>query len=219
MNFLAHFLLAEPLRPDHRASPQTLLGAVLPDLHRGPLPTNLHPDTAAAVTQHHRVDAFTDTHPAVAQSKARLSRLLQNDTTARFAAITVDILYDHLLCLDWPAYTHTPLADYTASVHQRLATLDHTTTDHPTTNHPSPRAAAALHRIRDTQLLEHYATPDGLRTALDRFSAYLSHRFSRHAEQPIDLTPAVDDLLDDLTGFRNDFTDFFPQLQRYAGSP
>ncbi|MEM6552287.1 MAG: acyl carrier protein phosphodiesterase [Planctomycetota bacterium] len=203
MNFLAHLLLAESLTPNTSASPETLLGAVLPDLHRGPLPENLHPDTAAAVTQHQRIDAFTDTHPAFANSKARLTRLLQHPTAARFTAITIDIVYDHLLCLDWPIYTDAPLADYTRSVHQRLAQLNH---------NPSPRAAAALHRIRDTRLLELYATAQGLHTALERFSAYLSHRFAR----TIDLTPAIDDLRDSLTGFRDDFADFFPQLQRYA---
>ncbi|MEM1213672.1 MAG: ACP phosphodiesterase [Planctomycetota bacterium] len=213
MNFLAHFLLAESLTPGTPATPETLLGAVLPDLHRGPLPQSLHPDTTAAVTQHHRIDAFTDTHPAFAHSKARLSRLLQHPTAQRFTAITIDILYDHLLCLAWPAYHDAPLADYTASVHQRLDTLNH----HPA-RQPSRRAATALQRIRETRLLELYATPQGLRAALERFSAYLSHRFVRHTPQPIDLTPAVDDLLDDLAGFRNDFADFFPKLQRYAAN-
>lgn len=64
VNFLAHLYLAEP-------TPASWIGNLLPDLTTGPTDPDLHPDVIAGAANHRRVDAYTDTHPVFARTRAR----------------------------------------------------------------------------------------------------------------------------------------------------
>lgn len=170
----------------------------MPDLVRGPLPADAPERIAAACRLHRCIDAFTDTHPLVAQSKNRL-----RDRHGRYAGILVDIFYDHYLARDWAQYSDQPLADYVAHVYRSLDSAR----EHIPLNMHQP-----LDRMIEQNWLECYAHVDGIRLTLQRMSIGLTKRFSR----PVDLAIAASELLDQGEALAADFHAFFPQLVAYA---
>jgi acyl carrier protein phosphodiesterase len=194
MNFLAHLYLAE-------ATPHAWIGAILPDLMRIRGDGGLHPAVYAAVVQHRRIDAFTDTHPLVGRAKARLF-----PRHGRYSGILVDVFFDHFLASDWPRYSPTPLPDFIAGVHGALA--DHRCLWPAST-------AAVFDRLIAQDWLSSYATVAGIEHVLWRMSRRFGERFGRE----VDLACAVAELVeqrDDLTG---DFREFFPELIVCAHAP
>jgi acyl carrier protein phosphodiesterase len=85
MNFLAHALLAGD-------SPALVVGGVVGDWIKGPLPGALPDDLARGVALHRAIDTFAETHPAFCLSRARMS-----PARRRYAGVLVDIFWDHLL--------------------------------------------------------------------------------------------------------------------------
>lgn len=193
MNFLAHLYLADP-------TPASRIGNLLPDLCRIRPGTPLHPDVAAGVANHRRVDAFTDTHPLFARSKARLF-----PGCGRFSGIVVDIFYDHFLTLAWDAHCSAPLPDFVAQVHRDFR-------DHPRLMPPAVQPI--LVRLADQHWLLSYGDADGLRLCFRRMSVRFSERFGREVR----LEQAVDLLAEHGDGLRRDFEAFFPQLVRHIHS-
>jgi acyl carrier protein phosphodiesterase len=66
MNFLAHALLAGD-------DPALVVGGVVGDWIKGPLPAGLPPDLARGVALHRAIDSHAETHPAFRRSRARVS--------------------------------------------------------------------------------------------------------------------------------------------------
>ncbi|WP_031495876.1 ACP phosphodiesterase [Bryobacter aggregatus] len=88
MNYLGHLILL----PDAGLSS---LGNLLGDFFKGRVDAIAAVDLRIGVALHRQIDRFTDTHPAVLRSKARMSPLRQ-----RVAGVLVDIFYDHFLAQD-----------------------------------------------------------------------------------------------------------------------
>ena len=84
-----------------------LAGAVLGDWFRGALPPDLPADLALSVRLHRRVDVVTDRHARVQAARADFGPGLR-----RYAGILLDLLYDHALALDWPAFSAESLEDF-----------------------------------------------------------------------------------------------------------
>src|SRR5512146_2863292 len=105
MNFLAHALLAGDV-------PALIVGGVVGDWIKGPLPGALPGDLARGVALHRAVDAFSETHPAFRRSRSRVSA-----ERRRYAGVLVDIFYDHLLARDWAAIHRQPLQEYCRTVY------------------------------------------------------------------------------------------------------
>ena len=57
----------------------------------------------AGVELHQRIDAFTDDHPEVHKTKARL----REAGFGKYAPVIADVLYDHLLARDFGRYSPT----------------------------------------------------------------------------------------------------------------
>jgi acyl carrier protein phosphodiesterase len=110
MNFLAHLYLADR-RPD------ALLGSLMGDFVKGPLQGRFPPELTRALSQHRKVDAFTDAHPMVRVSRARMP-----PARRRFAGIMVDVFYDHFLALHWEDYADQPLEAFAHEVYALLRT-------------------------------------------------------------------------------------------------
>ncbi|MEM6459149.1 MAG: ACP phosphodiesterase [Planctomycetota bacterium] len=192
MNFLAHLVLADD-------TPASRLGNLLPDLHRGRLPDGLHPEVAAGVRRHRRVDAYTDRHPAFERSRRRL-----RPDQGRYAGVIADVLYDHTLCLRWSDYVAMPRRTFIDSCYAAMrGRLDLV----------PPRAGAIVRAAAAEDWLGHYDTVDGIRHTLRRLSARLRERFGRE----VDLAAAADVLQRDLDGFLADFDVFFPDLIAHLG--
>ncbi|KAB8310054.1 DUF479 domain-containing protein [Erwinia endophytica] len=89
MNFLAHLHLAS-------LANSSLPGNLMADFVRGN-PREVWPeDIAAGILLHRRIDVMTDSLPEV-----RAARALFRAETYRVAPITLDVVWDHFLSLNW----------------------------------------------------------------------------------------------------------------------
>lgn len=109
MNYLAHVFLAGPTHASR-------FGNLLGDFMRGVDLASLPAAVRDGVEQHRRVDAFTDRHPLVKRSHARLPAGLR-----RFAGILVDVFHDHLLTRHWQRFAaDLRLTELTADVYRAI---------------------------------------------------------------------------------------------------
>jgi acyl carrier protein phosphodiesterase len=177
MNFLAHAVLAGN-------DPALIVGGVVGDWIKGPLPGSLPPDLARGVALHRAIDSHAETHPAFQRSRQRMSA-----GRRRYAGVLVDIFYDHLLARDWA--DETPLAAACGVIYghieARLADLPE-----------SARPALTLMARQDW--LASYADIEGIADVLCR----MSHR----ARQPNPLAGGEEEFLRDAAGFEADFLEW-----------
>ncbi len=219
MNFLAHLYLADP-------TPASMIGNLLPDLVPGPLnrgvqaqlrtgvDSRLHtvghrgehrggspgldPGVLAGAINHKRVDAFTDTHPVFARSRARL-----RPRHGRYSAILTDMFYDHVLAKHWNRYHDQPLDEFIDRAYTAMS--EHT--------HLMPEPMAAITgRMIEQDWLRSYSTADGMR----RILTMMSVRFSERLARSVELEHAVEDLQRHGDDFTDDFHEFFPELTDYV---
>ncbi|MDE2118011.1 MAG: DUF479 domain-containing protein [Betaproteobacteria bacterium] len=176
MNFLAHALLAGD-------APPLIVGGVIGDWIKGPLPGVLPDDLAKGVALHRAIDSFAESHPAFRRSRSRISA-----DRRRYAGVLVDVFYDHLLARNWAVVHHRPLDEYCEAVYRlindRLKEL-------PISSHP------ALTLMAREDWLTSYAQVEGIADVLARMS--------RRARQPNPLANGEQEFLADVDGFTSDF--------------
>ncbi|BAM03799.1 ACP phosphodiesterase [Phycisphaera mikurensis] len=171
MNFLAHLYLA---RPRGVAEPAALVGALMPDLVRGPLPLGLPPAVCSQVRRHRRIDRATDAHPAFLEAAAFFRPRL-----GRFAGIAADVCLDAALCRAWPGLHPLPLEEAIRRYHGGL---------YAGRGHMPPRMRAACRRMLRQGWLLRYASRAGLLATFGQMSGHFAQRLHR----PVDLTPAAE---------------------------
>lgn len=186
MNFLAHLVLAPQ-------TPQGLVGSIAPDLVRGPLPADLDPAVREAAKEHQWIDRFTDSHPAHARSRRRLTECVDS----RLSGIVADVLYDHVLAHGWSGWRQDRLAGYVASAERLLV--------QGAPFMPAPMRVI-VERMLGEQWLVSYASASGLRQRLTQMSRRLSARVGR----PMDLTMTIDQI----EHYREQTIDDFAELWR-----
>ena len=192
MNFLAHIYL----------SPQTddeILGSVLGDFVKGPLNApQLRLEFGAGVLRgialHRRIDAFTDRHPAVRASMARVS-----DRRRRYAGVMIDLFYDHFLASLWHDFHDQPLAHFSARVYRLLDQNRHSFPD---------RLQRMLPIMIAEDWLGSYRKPAAVARALDR----IAKRFPGNCP----LSGAAEELQIHNRDFAADFRRFMPDVMAYA---
>lgn len=191
MNWLAHALLSEP-------DAEFRLGNLLADLVKGRDRAKMPPGFLRGVRCHQAIDVFTDAHPVVARSRARLP-----EEHGRCAGILVDVFYDHVLARNWGRFADVPLEDFTAGVYASARSL----------SLPLPAdVREALGRMADADLLGSYREAAGIEAALRRLSARLTRRTGR----PFALERAVPYLVAEYAAFEGDFLEFFPELSDHV---
>ncbi|MBW7903760.1 MAG: DUF479 domain-containing protein [Rhodocyclaceae bacterium] len=187
MNFLAHAVLAGD-------DPALIVGGVVGDWIKGPLPGALPADLARGVALHRAIDGFAETHPAFRASRARVS-----PARRRYAGVLVDIFYDHLLARDWAEHRDDALAAYCARVYRDIAgRLD---------DLPEP-AHEALRRMADEDWLRSYAGIDGIADVL--------RRMSRRARQPNPLAGGEAEFVAEAAGFAADFREWLGDARGFV---
>ena len=191
MNWLAHVFLSEP-------DVEFRLGNLLADIIRGEELRRMSAGFQRGVQKHKQIDAFTDSHPLVKRSRARVSVEFR-----RFSGVLVDVFYDHLLATQWDRYSPIVLDAFTAKFY---ADIESSKIELPAS------ARVTLDRIIRHDLLGSYRRIEGVERALRRISAYLSSRWNREFA----LEQGVADLIAHRAGFDADFAEFFPQLQAAA---
>jgi len=187
MNFLAHALLASD-------DPALIVGGVVGDWIKGPLPGQLPADLARGVALHRAIDSHAESHPAFRTSRARVS-----PARRRYAGIFVDIFYDHLLARDWTEHHATPLATYCQGVYRHIAGRFH---DLPLSAHH------ALQLMARENWLHSYTGIDGIADVLQRMS--------QRARQPNPLAGGEVEFLTDASGFADDFRGWLVDAREFA---
>lgn len=189
MNYLAHLYLAGD--DDDRAA-----GALLGDFVKGRL-ENLpfDPPIVHGIRLHRAIDAYTDAHPLVRQSRERLVE------RRRVSGIIVDLVYDHFLAVHWARYAPEPLPVFSARSYQRLL---------PRLASFPPRLQTALPRMAEQDWLSAYAEFDNVVYALERID--------RRLRRPGALVGVRGDLTANYRGLEQDFLAFFPQLMVHVAA-
>ena len=110
MNFLAHLFLSG----DHE---EILVGNLLEDFIVGRIehPRNVHfPKIIKdGILLHRLIDSFTDTHPFVSHCKSVLYEKYH-----KYAAVVIDIYFDHYLAIHWQLYSTEPFDDFRKRIHE-----------------------------------------------------------------------------------------------------
>ncbi len=192
MNWLAHALLSKP-------AIEFRLGNLLADLIKGRDRAGMSAGFLDGVRHHQAIDAFTDAHPTVHRSRARIG-----DDYPHAQGILIDVFYDHFLALDWGRYSAEPLDVFTARLYADIRAE----------KGPLPEEAQrALERMITEDRLGSYRRLDGIEAALRRVSLRLAARIGRD----LGLERGVSELVANFDALRADFAEFFPQLQAHAG--
>ncbi len=108
MNFLGHIFLT----PN---DDEILLGNFIADSVKGNPEKFYSGKIVEGIRFHRAIDEFTDNHPLVKQGVERF-----RGTQARYAAVVIDVIYDHILASNWTEFHSDELDILTQSVYQRL---------------------------------------------------------------------------------------------------
>ncbi len=187
MNFLAHF---------HQAWPEQglLVGALEGDYYKGVIGTELPHDIATGVRLHRAIDAYTDSHPELAELRARFPAGLR-----RYAGILLDLSFDHYLSKHWQHFSDDSLNEFN---HQVLHVLE------AHREHLGPNTRIMLERMQEYDILNRYHDWGMVIGAAER----IGNRFSRH-------NPFLN-LSEELEPMRalmeECFFSFYPQLQQFS---
>lgn len=188
MNYLAHVFLSGN-------DEALLLGNFIADAVKGKQ-LELYPsDVARGIRLHRLIDAYTDTHPVVSETKARLRPHFR-----KYAPVVADLYFDHFLASRFNEFSTEPLEAYTSRVYtlinRHLASL------------PERVQHFFPYMMRQNWLLS-YAEVTGIAQALGGLSRRTS--FDSGMER------AGEELLENYTLYDTDFTLFFPELIAYVG--
>lgn len=192
MNWLAHAFLSKP-------DIEFRLGNLLADLVKGRDRAAMTAGFLDGARHHQAIDAFTDSHPVVHRSRARIGGDYRHAT-----GILVDVFYDHFLALEWERYAAEPLDEFTGRLYADILAG---------TVHFPAEAQTALERMISEDRLGSYRRLDGIEASLRRVSLRLAARIG----QDLGLERGVSELVANFEGLRGDFAEFFPQLQAHAG--
>jgi acyl carrier protein phosphodiesterase len=190
LNWLAHVFLSEP-------DIEFQLGNLLADIVRKQQREALPDAFIRGALCHHSIDVFTDAHPIVKRSRARLSAQHR-----RFSGVIMDVFYDYLLATHWSAYSSITLDEFTTRFYADAAAANIGLPD---------TAKFTLQRIIEHDLLGQYRSVEGVRNSLRRLSMQLTSRWQRE----FNLDTSVKELIEYESALSEDFAEFFPQLQMH----
>jgi acyl carrier protein phosphodiesterase len=192
VNFLAHLHLADP-------DPGLMLGGVAADFVKPAEIAALPKTVQDGVRLHRLIDGFTDSHPVVRGSIARIAHEYN-----WFAGIIIDVYFDHILARDWSRYSSEPLGEFARRAYAVLEEAVPQTPEEP---------ASFIRWMIDDNRLVGYATPEGIEDTLARLSRRISRRMPKNA---IQLDRAMPLLREQDTNLAADFHSFYPELASFA---
>ena len=187
MNYLAHIYLSGN-------DPQIRVGGLLGDFVKGPLRGELPRHIELGISLHRAIDSWFDRQPEVINARRRFVA-----PHRRFAGITIDLCYDHLLARHWQRFHHQPLSQFSGDFYRQLQ-------DHY--QQLPPRAQRFADHAPRIKLLEGYAADHAIEQALERISLRLS--------RPVDLTQAMPQVEQQLPLLAEEFEQLLPRAQQFA---
>ncbi|MCA0235316.1 MAG: ACP phosphodiesterase [Bacteroidetes bacterium] len=183
MNHLAHCFLSF-------ADEDLLLGNFIGDFVKGNDWQQYPPAVQQGILLHRTIDSYTDSHPMTDRSVARIRPF-----AGRYSPPFTDILYDHLLALNWEKYTDVSFDIFAAQTYRQL---ENRAAEMP------PVLQERLPKMIAGQFLHGYTLREGLEWVLDRFSMRLAGHFDAKALGSF--------FFDEIDAFSEDFNAFFPDL-------
>ncbi len=183
MNFLAHCYLSG-------GHEKLLIGNFMADFLRGPQEGRWPEPIMRGIHLHRAIDEFADSHPLVKQGYHRL-----RPKYGRYAAVIIDVFYDHLLAQNWESFHQQPLPAFAESVYQSLETNAELL---------PPKAKRILPHMVTHDWLSNYAGHYGIERALEGLSRRAS--FANRMDE------ALQALLEDYELFNQEFLNFFPEM-------
>ena len=187
MNFLAHLYLSGNIA-------DIKVGNFIADGVRGKQKKEFSTQIQQGIVLHRAIDTFTDTHPCVDMSVARL-----HDTQGRFAPVVVDIFYDHFLAKNWANYHTQPLEIYAQEFYVFIRTYWEILPE---------RVREVVFYMEKQNWLYNYQSLKGMTKAFEGMS--------KRTKFASNMLTAPQDLEKDYLLFEEDFTAFFPQLVAFS---
>ena len=111
MNHLAHCFLSF-------GNEDLLLGNFIGDYIKGNQWEKYPLEVQRGILLHRTIDSFTDSNPWTHQCSARI-----RPYSKRFSGPVVDILFDHLLTINWERYSPKTLSEFTQETYTMLEHL------------------------------------------------------------------------------------------------
>ncbi len=187
MNFLAHIYLSGE-------DEGITIGNFIADGIKGKNYLKFPEKIQKGILLHRGIDSYTDQHPIVRQSTARL-----HENYGHYSGVIVDILYDHYLAKNWMQYHSQPLAEYVNDFYELLQNSFEIL--------PTRIQRMMPYMISDNWLLS-YATIPGISKILNQMNI--------RTKGVSKMNFAVVELEQFYTEFETEFTSFFTELMVYS---
>ncbi len=189
MNFLAHIYLSG----DNK---EVTIGNFIADGIKGKDYKKYPIQIQNGILLHRGIDSFTDQHPTVRKSTARLHK-----NYGHYSGVIVDILYDHFLAKNWKDYHEQPLDEYVQDFYKLLKSEYDIL--------PSRIQRMMPFMVSDNWLLS-YATIPGIAKILEQMN--------RRLKNISNMNMAVVELEQYYTEFEEEFTSFFIELKTFSSN-
>lgn len=185
MNLVAHQLLSFN-------QPEIQVGNHLGDVIKGRRLSNFPHEIQKGILLHRHIDSFTDSHPVVKRSCARLY-----EDYGKYAPIIVDIFYDYFLIKNWGKFCKKDFNTFRKECYKVLLAYKEL--------YPEPyRHYTELLAKRDW--FYQYSTMEGVELTLNKLGSRTRFFNNMHM--------AVKSLYVDEALFNKDFLEFYPELEQ-----
>ncbi|HLT73122.1 MAG TPA: acyl carrier protein phosphodiesterase [Cyclobacteriaceae bacterium] len=189
MNFLAHLYLSGN-------RPGVMVGNFIGDFVKGgQVRSRFEEDIATGIELHRAIDEYTDGHPVVTQSKKRLRPLFRH-----YSPVVADMFYDHFLAANWSDYHPVALPEFANRAYDLLRSYHEVL--------PQGVKRMLPYMIRGNWLVS-YAKPEGIHRALSGMAARTPYESG--------MEKAGEVLIAHYSEFRQEFMEFFPEIEAYVG--
>lgn len=187
MNFLAHVFLSGN-------NENLILGNLIADSVKGKMIDLFADEVKKGILLHRMIDTYTDNHAIVKLSKMRLEPKYK-----KYAAVIVDIYYDHFLAAHFHRFSTASLS-HTAhtAYHILIKNFDIL----------PPKSKRILPFMATQNWLEGYANLHDLQRVFNGMS--------RRASFASGMEEAIDDLRKDYQSYEEEFFGFFPDVMKYS---
>ena len=187
MNFLAHIYLSGK-------NEELILGNFIADSIKGKKYLKYPEGVQKGILLHRKIDSFTDAHPIVRKSTAKL-----HENYSHYAGVIVDIFYDHFLASEWDQYCDVPLEIYVADFYELLQKNFELL--------PAPIRSFLPYMVAENWLLS-YATLPGIGRIL--------YQMNIRTKNIVQMDRAVNELKEYYDEFEREFREFFPLLVEFS---
>jgi acyl carrier protein phosphodiesterase len=188
VNYLAHFYLADPEK-------DLMFGNYIGDGVKGSDLTGYSENVQRGIRFHRFIDSYTDTHKIVKEAKK-----LFYPNQRKFSGVVVDVLFDHLLALNWKQHADQELNAFAKHCYEVIDS-------HPETL--PIRSERFYGYMVSNNLLEDYGSESGIQRVFIGMDSRT--KFSSN------MSSSLEDLNTYRTEFSQMFEQFFPDVIKATG--